>query len=656
MLRPSAAVTTAFVLAACYLPEVPALAQGARAGNVRVVMRANPGTVPADAKSRAVIRIEVRDQQDRPVLDGTPIFCHTSLGLLSTGSAGGQEAMTVSSSGGFATVYATSDTPGAAVVSASVQESRGEVVVQFLPEGEVAQRYARVVDVKGAWVAYCVELNQIRARDGARAKVGSLVFQDVDRLEVRVDELTVRGWGGEISLKGETVDVEEFFYDLGASRGVFRRFSDEGVEWVRFNQYLLHDSGPEWDIPQDAFRPDERDNQTWFVCRGAQFFIGQKVVVKHATVYVEDQKVFSFPPYWVIGLAGYTGASNTQTLGLSSRGGLAVDFPYFYRVTDGWSGSVRIRKGASGTSFVARDGWSVGVTEEYDDGIAKGFLEADGLGRPDWGLQWQDERPILGDSQGFFNVSWPDHRSLFADASIYRYQSSYRFNLRGQYDNPWNGAESMSMAGEWLTEPRTLGPTYSYRLGTMLGARRQLWDDKGWVMENELYASLDIDPWRLSSRTQLRPSLSHLYAWDTSKYAQNASRAEFRLDHTFTPSTRMGLNYYLTYRTGQTSRYGVNHLLGLNFTTASGGKWSSYLNASYDLTEDDRYASLGFDYYPSRGWRLGLLGTHYSYADAEFSDVELELAKALGNKELGLRYSIDSGRLSLELGGFGLGR
>ena len=656
MLRPSAAVTTALVLAACHLAAIPASAQGARAENVRVVMRANPGTVPADAKSRAVIRIEVRDQQDRPVLDGTPIFCHTSLGLLSTGSAGGQQAMTVSSSGGFATLYATSDTSGSAVVSASVQESRGQVVVQFLPEGEVAQRYARVVDVKGAWVAYCVELNQIRARDGARAKVGSLVFQDVDRLEVRVDELTVRGWGGEISLKGETVDVEEFFYDLGASRGVFRRFSDEGVEWVRFNQYLLRDSGQEWEIPEDAFRPDERDNQTWFVCRGAQFFIGQKVVVKHATVYVEDQKVFSFPPYWVIGLAGYTGASNTQTLGLSSQGGLAVDFPYFYRVTDGWSGSVRIRKGASGTSFVARDGWSVGITEEYDDGIAKGFLEADGLGRPDWGLQWQDERPIFGDSQGFLNVSWPDHRSLFADASIYRYQSSYRFNLRGQYDNPWNGEESMSMAGEWLTEPRTLGPTSSFRLGTMLGARRHLWDDKGWVMENELYASIDIDPWRLSSRTQLRPSLSHLYAWDTSKFAQNASRAEFRLDHTFTPSTRLGLNYYLTYRTGQTSRYGVNHLLGLNLTTASGGKWSSFLNASYDLTEDDRYASLGFDYYLSRGWRMGVLGTHYSYADAEFSDVELELAKALGNKELGLRYSLDSGRLSLELGGFGLGR
>ena len=33
-----------------------------------------------------------------------------------------------------------------------------------------------------------------------------------------------------------------------------------------------------------------------------------------------------------------------------------------------------------------------------------------------------------------------------------------------------------------------------------------------------------------------------------------------------------------------------------------------------------------------------------------------KLARALGNKELGLRYSMENGRLSLELGGFGLGR
>ena len=64
----------------------------------------------------------------------------------------------------------------------------------------------------------------------------------------------------------------------------------------------------------------------------------------------------------------------------------------------------------------------------------------------------------------------------------------------------------------------------------------------------------------------------------------------------------------------------------------------------------------GVDYNLGPGWRLGLFGTYYDYDTADYSDLELELARALGNKELGLRYSMETGRLSLELGGFGLGR
>jgi len=212
------------------------------------------------------------------------------------------------------------------------------------------------------------------------------------------------------------------------------------------------------------------------------------------------------------------------------------------------------------------------------------------------------------------------------------------------------------VSGEWLTEPRRMGPTSAYRLGTTIGARRDGWDDLGWVFENQMYASVELDPWRLSSRTKLRPQISNLYSWDTGKFAQNAARAELHLDHRFDPGTRMGVNYYYTYRTGQTARYGSNHLLSLDFTTGGAGRWSTFLNATLDLTQSDRYASAGVDYNLGPGWRLGLFGTYYDYDTADYSDLELELARALGNKELGLRYSMETGRLSLELGGFGLGR
>jgi len=631
-----------------------ALAQDTRSGAVRISLKPNPTTLPADGKSRARILIELRNRSEQPMPDGTQAFCTVDNGLLQASDTDRRRSLSVETTGGFATIYCLSESPGIATVTVRVLESRQRVTLQFLPEGETAKARARVVNMHGGWIGYCLDLSLIRARDGARVKFGDLLFEAVDGLEVDIQRQTLRAWGVRITRKEETIEGEDVYFELGTGRGIVRRFGDLGVERVIFNTYGVEKNGAEWDLPSDAFQSDDREGMTWLICESCLYFIGQRVVTKHAKLYAGTQKVFSFPPYWVIGLPGYSGTSNTQVVGASTDGGLAVDLPFFYRVSDKWSGSLKVQRGASGTSFIARDGWSLALEEAYESPNAKGSIEAGGLLSSEWGLEWRDERKIFGDNQGFLNVSWPDHRSLFADASIYHYGDAYRFNFRAQYDDPWLAEKSRRLVADWLTDPRRLTGDSKFRLGTSLGVRRYDGLDDDWVLENELYGSIELDPWRIGKNTKVRPSISNTYSWDTADYSRNELRGQLRVNRRLGRSTRLGMNYYLSYRNGDTQRPGANSMLGLDFSTAHGTLWSTYLNGTWDITEGDTYGYVGIDYFFKSKWRFGIIGTHYEYDSSSYDDLELELARSFGPREIGVHYSFDTDELSLELGNFGL--
>jgi hypothetical protein len=630
----------------------PACGQNVRSGSVWIGLSASPTSLPADGKSKSRIRIELRDRSDRAMPNGTAVFCHAEGGVLETTATDRRESLTVTTRGGFATVYCTSQTPGLVTVTVRVQDSRNQVGIQFFPQGEGGVARSRVVHVRGGWVGYCPELGIIRARDGARVQFGNLMFDAGDGVEIAITEQTMRGWGVRVKRRGEELAGEDFYFQFASGQGVLRRFGDLGVEWVNFGVYGLRGSARGREIPDDAFRSDDREGTTWLVCKTCSFFIGEKVVVKPATLYAQGQKVFSFPPYWVVGLAGYSGASNTQVLGISTDGGLGVDFPFFYRVTDVWAGSIKLQRGAGGTSFVARDGWNIGVAEEYDTGNVKGAVEARGLFSSDWGLEWRDERSVFGANQGYFNVAWPDHRNLFSDASIYHYSESYRFSLRGQFDKPHGGNESYGVVADWLTEPRQLTSNSDYRLGTSVGGRRR-GDESSYVLQNELYGALDFSPWRIGKQTKIRPSIDNVYSWDTADYSANAMRGDLRLTRQIGLATRLGLDYSLVHRSGNTSRPGIAHLVGMDLNMAGGTKWNAYMNGSWDITADETYGFLSLDYYVKPRWRLGLMGTHYDFAAASFNDLEFELGRAIGNREIALSYSLEAGRIALELGGLG---
>jgi len=126
------------------------MAQGGRLGNYQITAVPNPRSVPADGKTAARIRIEVRDNSGRPAPDGTKVVVSTDLGHVGESEFDRTSAVTVETTAGFAMVFATSDTPGLATIRASVGTSRSNnVYLEFRPEGQAAGPELRVVKVNG---------------------------------------------------------------------------------------------------------------------------------------------------------------------------------------------------------------------------------------------------------------------------------------------------------------------------------------------------------------------------------------------------------------------------------------------------------------------------------------------------------------------------
>jgi len=631
----------------------PCGAQGGILGNYRITAVPNPRSVAADGKTAARIRIEVRDTNGQPAPDGTKVVVSTDLGYVGESEFDRTKALTVETASGFAMVFASSDTAGLATIRISVGASRSNnVYLEFRPEGQEAGPELRVVQVDGTWVGYSVDLNIIEARDHALVGYGGMTVSEADIVQLDVDTMDLRAEPAIVTRDDQEISGQNLFFQVYSKRGALRQFTDDGIEQVGFDLYSLEAQSLDWDLPYNAFDFLPAVGETWLVADSITLFVGEKIVLRNADVYVGGDKVMSLPPYWVLAMPGYTGASHSQILGVNSAGGLAVDLPFFYRVTGTRTGAVELRRGAPSGSVIAREGWGLGLREEYHTQNAEGELVLAGLPRSDWGMEWRDTRQVFGGALGDFSVGWPDHHSIFADANIFDYGSSYRSNVRAYYHRPEYAATTYGLFADWLTSPRRLptGSNNTYRLGLSLGAYHSSKENRGLIFDNELYGKMDLGAWRLASQTWLAFDVDNIYSWDTADYSANSAQAQLTLERGFGRNVTMFVDYFAEYGSGDAYHQGWHEGLGLN-GWASFERWSAYLRGNWDLTDNSTLASADVSYYLNNRWRLVLLGTHYDFEETSYDDVELGIGwKVLQGRELGLRWSHEEGRFSVELG------
>ncbi len=244
------------------------MAQGGRLGNYQITAVPNPRSVPADGKTAARIRIEVRDNSGRPAPDGTKVVVSTDLGHVGESEFDRTSAVTVETTAGFAMVFATSDTPGLATIRASVGTSRSNnVYLEFRPEGQAAGPELRVVN------------------SGA------------DIVQLDVANMVLRAQPATITRDEQQLTGENLFFQFNAKRGAVQQLTDAGLQQVGFDIYNVKARPLDWDLPNNPFRLLPVVGDTWLIADSITLFVGEKIVLRHAAVYVGSDKVASLPPY-----------------------------------------------------------------------------------------------------------------------------------------------------------------------------------------------------------------------------------------------------------------------------------------------------------------------------------------------------------------------
>jgi len=285
-------------------PEL-AVAQGGRLGDYRITARPNRQSVPADGKTAVHIRIEVRDNSGQPAPDGTKVVVSTDLGQVGESEFDRARALTVETAAGFAMVFATSDTPGLATIKISVGASRSNnVYLEFRPEGQAAGPELRVVKINGGWVGYSVDLNIIEARDHASVEYGSMTVSEADIVQLDVGKMDLRAQPATITREEQQLAGEGLFFQFYAKRGALQQLTDAGLQQVSFDLYNLEPSSLDGDLPHNAFDLLPVVGDTWLIADSITLFVGEKIVLHDADVYVGSDKVVSLPSYWVLAMPG----------------------------------------------------------------------------------------------------------------------------------------------------------------------------------------------------------------------------------------------------------------------------------------------------------------------------------------------------------------
>jgi len=130
-----------------------------------VTVTADPASIPADGTSGSTIRAEVRDINDKPVADGTPVVFATDLGTLSS--------TTAETVAGVATVTLSSGTvPGKARVTARSLRASSQVSVQltFIPTQIGARVQLPAIDNEDGWETL------IQVQNAGDEDSGAIVF------------------------------------------------------------------------------------------------------------------------------------------------------------------------------------------------------------------------------------------------------------------------------------------------------------------------------------------------------------------------------------------------------------------------------------------------------------------------------------------------
>jgi len=648
-----------FLLAACLSLSLLASQGGAMGTEVRV--SCDSDRLPADGKTQTAITVEVTEGQGLPVPDGTRVHLATTLGKVVS---------PVQTVGGLAqTVLTAANAPGVAIVSAMVGSSRASLQVEFLAQPGSVNPGSKLVELSAEEVSYSADQRVFIAMEKAELRCGSLQIT-ADGLEYDMDRNVVCAQGKVAAqVEGRTVAADAMRYDLATMRGDLVRIGESTDRLVVEGVELKERPAPE--AAGQLWEPmDTGDTRTWVKARRAIIDPGQKVILDHATFYVNDTPIMSLRRHVLDPSLG--SAVFGQTLGYSSASGMNLDFPWYYRASANREGSLHITRNRRLNGYGDETGWAVGLREEYlrGDRVSGAFL-LDDLANPRRGLHWEHRQPIGGSGRLSLEAgasTFEENEPRFRSGSLNYTQPGPAGSLSLMLSRMGYGGSEQSYGGlSYRFATAKAGP--HLRITPSLHLRHSRAQNSGddvlvdtgtgepLVMEGQATRNTSVGAdvnlqtagVKLSSRTGVSAGLSTGYFRTLSGGSQSLLDLRLSLDHNFGVRDRATLSYTYSGRpsAGQASLFSApRQMLSLSTGLLVAG-CGVRASASQEIGGSRQYGSLslsrplpfGVDGQGRPVWSLQL--SHFSTRVGEFSaaHTRLSLSRALGRFRASLCYS-----------------
>lgn len=603
---------------------------------------AAPDTVVADGVSTSVIRADARDEAGQPVADGTELSFQTTLGTVEPSAA------TV---GGVAEARLLSATePGVAVVRVTYGNVRSEVQVEFLAEAEASSYESDVITVDAGWIGYYVPQRMLVALQdvkltyrGWEVDAKTSLFLDVETLEMLgrgVQVATARGHVEAFSLRARLVgaDLQGHLLQVGEDIALYQ-FSDRSLALKRVDEALT---------PELFWPPEIQSTSFWVKGRHVLIFPTDKIALRRAELYYGQTRLFAIP-YYVLSIDRFS-PPLPQYVNFNSLGGLSVDIPWPYAVTENRTGTLTLEKGTGTDWFATRRGWSLGVDEQYALGPDEdGELRCEGFLRNDWGAYWSHRKRYQDGTNGYFALGYPSNRLLYGSAAWYGRGQDYTFAAQVNASKMPGQRAGCDTRWSWRSFARPLGVGTLSGFGSLdLGLTVQPTTGKTVLRQEE---RLTLFPKRVSLGKKAGLTLRAEVALGADSSGARGGQWVGRLgiDQSLGAATRLSLAYLYQENRGEAFAISApTQQLSASLSGGTPGRTEGYLYSTYDLSQQYLNAFAAASQWLSQDWKMELRSQYLNSPLGDYVDNEVSLVKNIGGRAAALTWSQSRHRIWFE--------
>ncbi len=640
------------VLGLLLLLPRPASAAGA------IRLSASPNVLLADGISTTTITAEVRMGSGRPARDGTEVRFYTTAGTIT--------AAAFTSAGVARATLKSSSIPQAANVSVAVGVDQAVIVVPMVSKVVEASVGGRVMRITAGYVAYSEDKRFIQADNQVKLRFRGVEIE-ANSVQLDVTGENVKALGKvQIASGDKTLVGERLWLDLKTFEGyilavrVRKWFSAYGLTELPERP---RNQNPDFDLV------DLSDSKVMWVGKSADYIVGERVQLQNARAYVGGIKTLRMPFHKSNLQAGFD--QTEQYVGFGTEG-VSVDIPFYLRMSPDSATALRFgygsRSGGIG-NFTRNQGLSLDLVQSYGfAGASEGQAALTNMSSFDkWGFAWNHNQQITKTTRLAADIQFPEHRDIYVGTHLTSGMPIGTFSAsmnaaKNRYSAGF--AKTMSLGFETKPKPVASGllalsavAGFYRRDAQELRISRGLAGTRGLrvpVAESQ-YQSLGL---KIGARpANLGKGLS-LNSSATLQGISGSSR------NGFGPALETSLQKTLPNNGLVSFGLSYNHLASVTDLLPTTGRTNATLNLTYPVSSRFRLlaiGSMGLDspnthsifqasYNLNQKWRLDLLHSMFQFGGFNDFDFQVGIARAIGNRELGLYWSRREGRFIVEFG------